>query len=669
MEPIVTKVLLVENVHADAEVAVHHLRENGLHVQASMVNDERGLRHALETFAPDLILSDYALPCFSAREALKIARTARPDLPFILFSAPISETVAAEFLEHGANDCVLKGNPTRLAHAVRRALRETGDQQARQVADEQLRAGDNWYRDVVELSQDAIYVWRDGRVVFANRAMARLLRARNTSDLIGKSVFEFVHPECQPLAHTRMQELLHGDRPLPPTELKYVRLDGSVVEVEAVGVPFEFRGRPAGHSILRDITERKALEQQRLESLREHAELLQAEAQAQQFRLLAEASPGIVWTARPDGYVDYVNQRAFGRTGLEFSDVEGWAWTPLVHPDDQARCLSHWAQCLASGEHFEIEIRILRAVSPPEYRWHLVRGIPVRGEDQTILRWVGSSTDIHEVKEAQSVLQQSHDRLEEAVRQRTRELMQVNEDLKAQVAERDRAEQALRQSQKTLRKLSVHLQSVRDSERTSIAREIHDELGSTLTSIKMDLHWFSKKLATGKTPDVGKLAVTIGVVDSAIRTVQRIATELRPSLLDHLGLWPALEWQVEQFESHAGIPCRLSLLADECAIGPEARTAVFRMVQESLTNVARHAGATQVEIVARKETGHLIVEINDNGIGMHEEKTVHSGSFGLQGMRERARSFAGEVTLRTAPGKGTSVRISIPLTSGEDAPN
>jgi PAS domain S-box-containing protein len=244
MEPIITKVLLVENVRADAEAAVHHLREDGLHVQVSMVDDERGFRRALETFAPDLILFDDALPYFSAREALKIARTTRPDLPFILFSASISETIAAEFLEQGVNDCVPKGNPTRLAHAVRRALRETGNQQATQVAGAQLCTGDSWYRDVVELSQDAIYVWRDGRMVFANRAMARLLGAHDPADLIGKSVFEFVHPECQHLAQMRMQKLLDGGTPLPPAELKYVRLDGSTVEVEAVGAPFEFQGRP-----------------------------------------------------------------------------------------------------------------------------------------------------------------------------------------------------------------------------------------------------------------------------------------------------------------------------------------------------------------------------------------------------------------------------------------
>jgi PAS domain S-box-containing protein len=663
MEPIITKVLLVENVRADTEAAVHHLRRDGLHVQVSMVDDERGFRRALETFAPDLILFDDALPYFSAREALKIARTTRPDLPFILFSASISETIAAEFLEQGVNDCVPKGNPTRLAHAVRRALRETGNQQATQVAGAQLCTGDSWYRDVVELSQDAIYVWRDGRMVFANRAMARLLGAHDPADLIGRSVFEFVHPECQHLAQMRMQKLLDGGTPLPPAELKYVRLDGSTVEVEAVGAPFEFQGRPAGHSILRDITERKALEKQRIESLHAHSKLLRAEAEAQQFRLLAEAAPGKVWTARPDGYVDYVNQRALERTGLEFREIEGWAWTTLLHPDDRARCLRDWKHCVASGENYEIEIRLLQGISPPEYRWHLVRGIPVRGEDQAILRWVGSSTDIHEAKEAQSLLQQSHDRLEEAVRQRTQKLMEVNAVLEAQVSETKQAEQALQQSQEALRQLSMHLQSARETERASVAREIHDELGSMLTAIKMNLHWFAKRLSAGEAPPAETLTTTIGVIDSAINTVQRISTELRPSLLDHLGLWPALEWQLEQFELHSGISCGLKLSTDECAVEIEARTAIFRIVQEALTNVARHARATRVEIEARQETGRLVVEIIDDGIGMPLEKTVRSDSFGLQGMQERARAFDGEVTLRTAPGTGTCVKISIPLTS------
>jgi signal transduction histidine kinase len=230
-------------------------------------------------------------------------------------------------------------------------------------------------------------------------------------------------------------------------------------------------------------------------------------------------------------------------------------------------------------------------------------------------------------------------------------------------AERQRAEEQLRQSHEQLRALSVYLQHVREEERTVIAREVHDELGQTLTGLKLELTWLASRLPPRLRTLHAKAKSMAEHIDEIIHSVRRIATELRPGLLDTAGLLAALEWQAQEFQKQTGIQCRVKAAIKETLWNQDLNTAFFRIFQETLTNIIRHANATKVNVRLAEMSRHLVLEVKDNGRGISEAEIHNTRSIGLLGMRERAALLGGEVRFSGEPGKGTSVRVRIPLSS------
>jgi signal transduction histidine kinase len=234
-------------------------------------------------------------------------------------------------------------------------------------------------------------------------------------------------------------------------------------------------------------------------------------------------------------------------------------------------------------------------------------------------------------------------------------------------SERRRAVQQLRESHEQLRALSAHLQTVREDERTRIAREVHDELGQALTGLKLDLSRLGHPQPRVPRSHTGKIKSLVARIDAIIRTVRRIATELRPGILDDLGLVAAIEWQANDFQSRTGIQCIVrTSLPEKSGLSAELNTAFFRIFQETLTNVIRHADALLVDVQLRKEPGHVVLEVRDNGRGITDTEISGAASLGLRGMRERAALLGGEVAIRGVPREGTTVTVWIPL--GRAAP-
>jgi two-component system sensor histidine kinase UhpB len=238
------------------------------------------------------------------------------------------------------------------------------------------------------------------------------------------------------------------------------------------------------------------------------------------------------------------------------------------------------------------------------------------------------------------------------------------------IAERRRADIELKQSREQLRSLAAHLQDVREEERIRIAREVHDELGQMITGLRMDLSWMEKRLvaiadAAAREPLAAKAKAMFELLDGMVKTVRKIASELRPGVLDDLGLAPALEWQARDWQTRTGIECQVSANLEGVTVSPECGTALFRIFQETLTNVARHAQATRVNAQISASNGWSTMEIQDNGRGITGEDRRRTKSFGLLGMSERARLLGGEFNISGDPGKGTTVRVKIPL---NDAP-
>jgi PAS domain S-box-containing protein len=240
------------------------------------------------------------------------------------------------------------------------------------------------------------------------------------------------------------------------------------------------------------------------------------------------------------------------------------------------------------------------------------------------------------------------------------------------IARRRRTENELRDSREQLRALAARLQAVREEERTRVAREIHDELGQMLTAIKMDLRWIENDLEqindARLNPLLDKAVAATELTDTLAQSVQRIAAELRPGILDRLGLVMALAHEAEQFQQRTGIRCRLKLPEDEPLLPVESVTAVFRIFQEAMTNVARHAQASEVRIELELPPGFLTLTICDNGSGIKPDNLPGGHSLGLLGMQERARQTGGEISFKSGPAGGTMVTLQMPQQPNQATP-
>ncbi len=227
-------------------------------------------------------------------------------------------------------------------------------------------------------------------------------------------------------------------------------------------------------------------------------------------------------------------------------------------------------------------------------------------------------------------------------------------------AERRRTEERLRKSHEQLRALSMYLQHIREDERIRISRQVHDELGQALTGLKMDLYWLASRVPKQLRAVREKTKTMSAHIDTTIQTVRRISTELRPGILDDLGLVAAIEWQAAEFQKRTGVKCEVTSELSEPILDEELNTAFFRIFQESLTNVVRHANASRVDVRLWEQQGNLFMEIKDNGRGILEAEVSNTKSLGLLGMRERAALLRGELTVSGVSGEGTTVRVRIP---------
>ena len=262
------------------------------------------------------------------------------------------------------------------------------------------------------------------------------------------------------------------------------------------------------------------------------------------------------------------------------------------------------------------------------------------------LRW--SIRDVTAERRSQQDLRDAHRRLEGHA-----------EALRVENEERSRTEERLRLSEERYRQLSSHLRASIESERARIAREVHDELGAALTAIRFEL----SSMRGGTCKDEGvqqSIAASIERTDAAIRATRRLCSDLRPSLLDHMGLWPAIEWLVEDLAGRAGIQAIARLDEGREVREPERATAIFRIVQEAVTNVVRHAGASNLRVVANGSNTEMAIEVSDDGRGIADTEIIRPDAFGIIGMQERARACGGDVSI-VRQSKGTRVTVRVPI--------
>lgn len=238
------------------------------------------------------------------------------------------------------------------------------------------------------------------------------------------------------------------------------------------------------------------------------------------------------------------------------------------------------------------------------------------------------------------------------------------------ISQRRQADWALRESRAQLRELTAHLQTVREQERTRIARELHDQLGQMLTGVKLDAMWLASSLTADQPALVGKVAAMSRLIDETMDAMHRVAVDLRPVMLDDLGLEAAIEWLADEFGKRTGILLELDMEQpdeqdDDGVHDAELTTAAFRIVQECLTNITRHAQASRVSVSLKYREEQLMLSIADDGRGMATGNARKRDSFGIVGMRERAHGLGGTLSFTSAPGQGTRVEVALPIRSSE----
>ena len=230
------------------------------------------------------------------------------------------------------------------------------------------------------------------------------------------------------------------------------------------------------------------------------------------------------------------------------------------------------------------------------------------------------------------------------------------------ITERRRGEELLVLQTEQLRALADRLQQVREEDRKRVARDLHDQIGQILTAIKMDMSWISRHLPEPAGPVLARLKESIQLIDDGVKTVRTICSRLRPGVLDDLGLAAAIEWQAGEFASRNGVTCEVSLPPVDLHLDGDRATATFRIFQECLTNVIRHAQAKQVRVALRQEEGNIVLVVEDDGVGFCRPDLSNSlGSLGLLGMKERAQFCGGDVHISSSPGKGTTVTVRVPV--------
>jgi PAS domain S-box-containing protein len=385
----------------------------------------------------------------------------------------------------------------------------------------------------------------------------------------------------------------------------------------------------------RDL-ERRVLE--RTEELAAKAELLlqvnyELVSKNQELDAIVSTAPDVIFSSQGDGCYEYVSDRFHEYTGTSAASAGTVCWLDHVHPDDVERSQAGWTQSVQEGGRYQSEYR-LRS-KDGVYRWFRSRAVPIRDPQGKIVKWYGTCSDIHDSKLLEQSIRENAVELEKMVDRRTDEL----------------------------RRLSARLMSAQDQERRRIARDLHDGLGQELAVAKMIL---DKMLLEQSSQPKEAIAQASSMIDRAIQQVRTTSHLLHPPLLDEVGLLSALAWYAEGMTKRSGIETLLDVRPpDFPRLAPEVETAVFRIVQEALTNVFRHSGARKVSITLHQKDGFIVVGVLDDGKGIDErvaEMRPEKVGVGIGGMKQRAREFGGELRLSNAH-PGTLLELVIPASA------
>jgi PAS domain S-box-containing protein len=446
-----------------------------------------------------------------------------------------------------------------------------------------------------------------------------------------------VHPEDLPRVQKMMEE--SGQTGNMEFEYRYFHPEQGLRWFLCKGRRFSEQ-ESSMFGIVLDITDRKESEASR-------------RASEEQFRALADSIVQLVWMAEPDGHIFWYNQRWYEYTGARPEELLGWGWQSVHDPKCLPLVVERWKASLATGEPFEMEFPLRGGDGV--YRWFLTRAVPVRNASGKVVRWFGTNTNVHEQREARRELQNSQEKLNKALA----ELTQARDELEIRVKERTAD---LERAEESLRALSARLLQAQDEERRRIARELHDSAGQLLTALNMNLVPIQNDAHKLGPASVRAIRESFQLIEQLSKELRTISHLLHPPMLDEAGLEFALQWYVEGFAERSQIEVDFELAPDLGRLSRDAEIAIFRLVQESLTNIHRHANSPTASVRIFREGDEVQVRVTDQGKGMPANLNGHGlarAGVGVQGMRERLRQLKGKLEIRSGPG-GTTVQASLP---------
>jgi PAS domain S-box-containing protein len=502
------------------------------------------------------------------------------------------------------------------------------------------------YGQLVDLSPDGIFLSRSNAIVFVNPAAVRLFGAVSPDQIVGQSPLRFFPPERHTQIRERVRQLLMG-KSVPAVEETLVGLDGTIRDVEIIGTLFEDPPDRAIQVIVRDITERKRTES----ALRESEERLSL--------AFAGAQEGVWDWNLETGAVVY-SSHWMKMLGYDENEIEPHvsAWERLLHPDDRAAVRVVVDGVLRGERDYTVEFRLRH--KDGHYIHVLSRGFPVRRHDGFVGRIVGTHFDLSERKRAEEALKRAHEQLELRVKERTAALARANASLREEMKERARAERARTE-------LLSRLVFAQEDERRRIAREMHDQFGEQLTALGLGIR--TLKDSCERDP---RLAAQVSALEKVAQQldqdVDHLVWELRPTALDDLGLRAALANYVQDWSIRAGVRADLHTSGMSSArLASEIETTLYRIAQEALNNIAKHARAENVDVILERRPDFVSLIIEDDGVGFEQPPagSPHQG-FGLLGMQERAALVGATVQIESAAGEGTTIIVRMPMAGGQD---
>jgi two-component system sensor histidine kinase UhpB len=591
------RVLIVEDERIIAEDIGRMVNSQGFAVASLAAGGKEAVAKA-KADPPDLILMDIVLQ--DEINGIDAARQIRShhDVPIIYITAYSDEAIVEAAKTTEPFGYLLKPiNEKELHIAIELALHK-------HTGEKRLREKQARLDELIAAASDTFYLLDAGLVIQDISVGGAKPWGLGKDKLIGKKMTDLVPQEKRGKFERACRRVLRTGEPFTAEAVRAPSSEGEKF------VDFRVLKISDGLGfILTDVTERTRLAQ----SLQEIDK---------RYRLLVNRIHEGVVIQDENGRVDFVNERFRRMLGYSPNELLGAPLEQFLETSSLAKYRKQMAK-LKTGSKQPYEVILIRKNGTP---------IHVHVTPEPVFDDCGSF----------------------------RGMIVVIMDL----TDRLRFEEELTRSREELRSLSRHLQSVREEESKRIAREIHDEMGQALTALKMDLAWISRRFTEGtqdKDHLLEKMRSMSELLDKTIQLVQKISAELRPGLLDDLGLIPAIEWQVQEFQNRTKIRCRTDIANHEIELTPDQATTIFRVFQESLTNVARHAEAKKVLVNLTEREGILKLIVSDDGKGISENRVYSPDSLGFLGMRERLRPFRGKLEVHGAPDQGTTIEITLPL--------